>query len=397
MTTDFYIYAAGLALICFYAAARLRHELQMLQQNSYRIDRYWRWLKLQYPAGEFRVDDFTSCLMGAMLGGFAFSQWRDYAIAAVGLVCLQKGVKLLMVHFLYPQMWAVIKPYLGRMKVIIYCHGWEIQPWHRRAFNYASGDLEGQRRQSEMRAALWRDVFATALNRKDIHFVFVSQYLADEVMEDHRVTLPAERYSVIHNVIDTQTFAYTKKSAEQRRRILALAPYTANNYARDIVTQTILELSKDDGFSAMRFTVAGTGPMWEALTLPLLQFPNVRLENRFFTHAQIAALHREHGVFLAPSRCDTQGVSRDEAMASGLVPVVSAVTAVPEFVDDACGVLCPPQDVRAMADGVRKLSRDPELFLALSQNAAARVRRQSAPDIVIPKEMALFERMAKLT
>jgi glycosyltransferase involved in cell wall biosynthesis len=35
-----------------------------------------------------------------------------------------------------------------------------------------------------------------------------------------------------------------------------------------------------------------------------------------------------------PSRTDTQGVSRDEAMSSGLVPVTNAVAAIPEFVDD---------------------------------------------------------------
>ncbi len=95
MTTEFYIYAAGLALICFYAAARLRHELQMLQQNSYRIDRYWRWLKQHNAPDKQPVDFFTTCLMAGMLGGFAFGQWRDYAIAAVGLVCMQKGVKML--------------------------------------------------------------------------------------------------------------------------------------------------------------------------------------------------------------------------------------------------------------------------------------------------------------
>lgn len=35
--------------------------------------------------------------------------------------------------------------------------------------------------------------------------------------------------------------------------------------------------------------------------------------------------------FWFPTRMDTQGVSRDEAMCSGLVPITNKVAAVPEF------------------------------------------------------------------
>ncbi len=95
MTTEFYIYAGSLALVCFYAAVKLRYELQMLQQNSYRIDRYWRWQKQQNPAGSLSVDHFTDILIAGMLGGFAFSDLRVWAFAAVGLACLFKGIKRL--------------------------------------------------------------------------------------------------------------------------------------------------------------------------------------------------------------------------------------------------------------------------------------------------------------
>jgi UDP-N-acetylmuramoyl-tripeptide--D-alanyl-D-alanine ligase len=89
------IYIAVLALMCFYVAMRLRRELQMLQQNSYRVDRYWRWLKQNNTPDRSPVDFVTTCLICAMLGAFAFSPMRVYAFAAVGLACLFKGVKLL--------------------------------------------------------------------------------------------------------------------------------------------------------------------------------------------------------------------------------------------------------------------------------------------------------------
>jgi glycosyltransferase involved in cell wall biosynthesis len=105
---------------------------------------------------------------------------------------------------------------------------------------------------------------------------------------------------------------------------------------------------------------------------------------------EIAELHRDYGIFLCPSRGDTQGVSRDEAMSSGLVPVTNRVGAIPEFVDASCGMLADAEDVSALAEGIERLYAAPELFLTLSEQAAARVRRQSSPDCTTAREVALI-------
>ena len=88
---------------------------------------------------------------------------------------------------------------------------------------------------------------------------------------------------------------------------------------------------------------------------------------------------------------DTQGVSRDEAMSSGLVPVANAVAAVPEFTDETCCMLCPPEDAKAVAEAILRLVREPELFGRMSANAAARVRRQCAEENTIGRELALIQ------
>ncbi len=96
MTPQTYIVAAALAAIFFYAAVRLRRELQMLQQNSYRPGRYMRWLRgLRRELG---VDIVTDLLMVGMLGGFFRSRWAVWAIAAIGLICLYKGVRRLRIR-----------------------------------------------------------------------------------------------------------------------------------------------------------------------------------------------------------------------------------------------------------------------------------------------------------
>ena len=88
---------------------------------------------------------------------------------------------------------------------------------------------------------------------------------------------------------------------------------------------------------------------------------------------QISKLHKSYGVFLTPTRMDSQGVSRDEAMSSGLVPITNAVTAIPEFVDDNSGILVDGEDFEGMANGIIMLYENPEVFSNLSRNASLRI------------------------
>jgi len=94
---------------------------------------------------------------------------------------------------------------------------------------------------------------------------------------------------------------------------------------------------------------------------------------------------------------DAQGVSRDEAMSSGLVPVTNRVAAIPEFTDDSCAILAPEDDYMAMAAGIERLYNDPDLFLTMSANAAARVRAQSDSAHTIDQELLLLQERSAAT
>ena len=114
------------------------------------------------------------------------------------------------------------------------------------------------------------------------------------------------------------------------------------------------------------------------------------IERKFLPQRQIAELHKDYGVFLVPTRHDTHGVSRDEAMSSGLVPVTSDIPVVREFLSEEEGYIAPYEDVAGLADAIRHLYQHPDVFLAKSQAAAARVRRTVASAVIIPKELSLF-------
>ena len=95
---DFIIKLAALLFVCFYAAVRLRYELQMLQQNSYRLGRYWSWLKGDLA----NVHRVTDLLMAAVAIGFHGTRWAIYATGAVGLLALYKAVRELRIKYKKP-------------------------------------------------------------------------------------------------------------------------------------------------------------------------------------------------------------------------------------------------------------------------------------------------------
>ena len=304
---------------------------------------------------------------------------------------LENGrVKTVCVHFLNHYLWSVLKNYLDEINLIVWSHGSDIQPWHRRKFNYKTdGELEAAKKASEKREALWKEVFEYS-EKYDIRFVYVSEFFKKQIEEDYGVEL-TDRCSIIHNCIDTGMFSYEKKDAQQRFSIMSVKSFSTLTYANDITQQAILILSKEPEFAQMSFDIYGDGERFDEDTKLLKKFSNVRLHRGFLTQSQIAQLHKTHGIYIATTRMDTQGVSRDEAMSSGLVPVANAVAAIPEFVDEKCGILAPAEDAKAIADGILKLIRDPDLFMQMSENAAKHVRSLTDKQFTIEKEISLVE------
>ncbi|MGO3869498.1 MAG: glycosyltransferase family protein [Alcaligenes sp.] len=300
-------------------------------------------------------------------------------------------IRHVLVHILDSNMWRVLQKYLDTVRVTVWAHGSEIQAWQRRQFEFEGlPEVEVARRKKlgEQRNVFWREVLKAP--HPNLHMVFVSKYFAEEVFSDLGINLPKNKYSVIHNAIDTSLFSYQVKDAEQRKRVLSIRPYSARAYANDLSVKAVQYLSEKPFFQDIQFHFVGDGELFEETVAPLRKFSNVRIDRKFVTQAEIAQLHKKNGVFLVPTRCDSQGVSRDEAMASGLVPVTNRVSAIPEFVDDSCGVLASAEDAEQLADGIAALYSDADAFLRYSAKAAERVRAQSDAGLVIKREISLI-------
>ena len=294
----------------------------------------------------------------------------------------------ILVHFLDENIWDCVKR--SNSKIITWIHGSEIQKYNRRLYNFnTKEELEKGIVKSNEREVLWNKIFSQWPN--NLHFVIVSNYFKNEIEEDYKIKIPRDKYSVIHNPINTSIFKYEKKDISQRYNILSIRPFASNKYANDLSVKCILELSKRSDFEKFNITIIGDGALFDELLAPLKNFSNVHIYRKFLTQNEIYEFHKKNGLFLVPTRMDAQGVSRDEAMSSGLIPVTNAVTAIPEFVDENCGILAPEEDYVEMANGISRVVDSPNLFSNMSEAAAIRVRNQTASSVVIDQELLLIK------
>lgn len=302
--------------------------------------------------------------------------------------------KNLFVHILDSTMWSAINRFVDSINVCIWVHGSEAQTWQSREYELEGlsvQEIERKKKLSDNRKTFWQSLIKDFGNK--ITLIFVSNYSKYEFIENICDGKEEFNSKVVHNFIDSSVFPYEEKELESRYEILSIRPFSSKTYANDLTVKTILELSKYPEFEKLSFTIVGDGDLFKELTKPIANFSNVNLQQKFVKQNEIAQLHREHGIFLIPTRMDSQGVSRGEAMSSGLVPVTNKVAAIPEFVDDASGVLVESEDYIGMANRIIELINNPVEFSKVSRAASERAQLQCGFDNTIAKEIELFKNL----
>lgn len=293
----------------------------------------------------------------------------------------------IIIHFLTPEIWKAIKEYISPRKLFIWVHGAEAEPWQRRAYDYNGKDKHKKIKLNCQYMEMWQDVL---LSQFKINYIFPSESFKNQFEINHNLVLSNENGNVIHNFIDTQLFNFIPKDARQRLKILSIRPYASLKYANDLIVKAIEGLSEEAFFSDLEFRIIGDGLLFDETVDPIKRFKNVIIEKRFLPQGEIAKLHKEYGLFLVPTRQDSQGVSRDEAMSSGLVALTNRIPAIEEFCDDECAILAPPEDYNHLIEGIKMLYHDPQRFLKMSECAANKVRSLSSDKYTIDMELRLL-------
>jgi len=277
-----------------------------------------------------------------------------------------------------------------RVPVVVWVHAIEAMWWFRRLFNFEfSREFADYVKYNTIHMPRLRNLFKYS-NRypSRVRFVFVSEWIR-RIAETDTMSRPVSS-QVIPNPIDTNRFPYVEKDVALRTRILLIRPFNSQKYANDIAIDAILRLSKLPEFDKFHFSVHGRGRLFEPLTRPLHDFENVSIHEGFRTHSEIRELHATHGVFLCPTRQDSQGVSMCEAMSSGLVPIASRSSAIPEFVtNEETGFLTTGSGGIVVA--LRRLYHEPQLFAAMSKATARDIRAKAGIDQVVDRELRALQ------
>jgi glycosyltransferase involved in cell wall biosynthesis len=129
-----------------------------------------------------------------------------------------------------------------------------------------------------------------------------------------------------------------------------------------------------------RASMAGDGPMRERVSAWIAEEDltrEVTLEG-FVNEERLSALYRQSDVYVSASRSDSTSQSLLEAMAAGLLPIVTDIAGNCEWVTHRReGYLVPVGDKDAIACAIAEASREPERR-AMAARARARVLAQGS-------------------
>lgn len=338
--------------------------------------------------------DVASCAFDGRCSRYEFEGVTVNCIPLDDLQMLlrHRTYRVIAVHFLEPAYARVLESCdLHDSHILIWAHGAETLYWDRPVFASRYFSRPYVFGPDETADCKNRDAILRRFNQMpNVTFVFVSDFVKKRSEELTGITWNDGR--VIHNPVDLDLFAYREKDVELRKKVFCARKFdNYSSYAMDIVTRTILELSRRPCFSDMEFTLVGTGEAHEMLTAPLRRFENVHLIDRYLSHEELAQLHRENGVALFPTRFDAQGVSMCEAAASGLAVVSTKRDSVAAFLPGDKGLLADTEDYVGYADIVEHLHDDPAFFHAASIACHEKVARKCSYENTTKRELALFE------
>ncbi|MGE5458931.1 MAG: glycosyltransferase family 4 protein [Methanobacterium sp.] len=301
---------------------------------------------------------------------------------------------IICIHFFKGSLLKWLLPYT-KLPIVVWVHGYEALGWWRRLYDLRLPVVKEFLRhiyRNTVQMIRFRKLMRISNENERISFVFVSRWMK-EIAEADTLT-KAKHFQIIANPINLELFQFRQKDPEMRKKILLIRPFNSRKYANDIAVKAILHLSSHPIFNDLEFEIYGDGRYFDGLAAPLYKFSNVKVNKRFVQHDHLPEVFHQHGIFLCPTRQDSQGVSMCEAMACGLVPLTSHNTAIPEFVQDQhAGFLT--RSAAELAERIVYLYENPARFLAMSANAASTMQQLCDKKKIIAREIEYIKAQAE--
>lgn len=202
-----------------------------------------------------------------------------------------------------------------------------------------------------------------------------------------REGLPARRVVQIANGIDLERFSPAAPRPSLRRLVTVarLRPEKGHDTLIDAASAILR------AFPDATLTIVGDGPLRQTLAA---RIADRSLGGRVHLagHAEdVAAVLREHDVFVLASRSEAFPNSVIEAMAAGMPVVATDVGGIPELVEHGrSGLLVPPDRPAVLASAVIELLRRPSFAGALGRKARADVQARYSFDRMVHRFEHLY-------
>jgi glycosyltransferase involved in cell wall biosynthesis len=308
-----------------------------------------------------------------------------------------EDVSAVCIHFINRNVIKVLNKIDLNIPIFIYVHGVEALHWYQRIFPYTFSNIKSFLGFCKYAVNNILNMFEIrkffSRTRKSITLIAVSEWMK-KIAKKNWKTGNIE-WEVIPNIIDEELFKFEEKDPHLRYNILLIRPFTSGKYANDIAISVIKKLKSKDKHNKIKVKIIGNGHLFDKITKDLKEIENVEINKGFIHQTEIAKIHKQYGIFLCPTRQDAQGVSMCEAMSSGLIPITSNNTAIPEFLPLHYGLACNTEE--ELVQKIMEIMEDEKLFIRLSKEMAEIIRKKCGYNSTIRIEIDLIkDRIKKL-
>ena len=209
----------------------------------------------------------------------------------------------------------------------------------------------------------------------------------------YREFVPGARLEVIQNaiaIVEAQDVA-PKTNGEMTLRLAYLGRLTREKGLFEILAA--VDLLRKRGI-AVDLTIAGEGPdaaLMKNVASQLGLSPFVRFVGSVFAEDK-SRLWASADVFAFPTYRERLPYALLESMAAGVVPITTAVGAIPEVMEDGVhGILVQPGDPQALAAAIERLHGDRVVLQRMARACQARIREHFTVGRMVDEFRRLYE------
>lgn len=195
--------------------------------------------------------------------------------------------------------------------------------------------------------AMWKNKKKWFTGVKNMTIVTPSRWLGELVKQSYLKEYPVR---VIHNGIDLTVFKPDPGAEKPEKPMLLGVSYEWNEKkGLDVFIELAARLGED-----FRIVLVGTDDAVDQ-KLP----PNITSIHRTQNQQELARLYAAAELFVNPTREEVLGLVNLEALACGTPVLTFRTGGSVECVDEKTGVVVPVNDVDAMEEAIRRLTRQP--------------------------------------